>query len=336
MGASGSKRKAEKKEKASSKSSKSKPDEIVVTPDDVSKASNSEPKSPKEEVKSIEPEVVKAAKAEKKSKKEEVKPPKSAKEEKKSLKEEISSDTASSSEVISKKIDVPKKRHGIIIGPQGSTIKDIRKQTNAEVVLPDSNGESTEVVVRGTADAVDKAIKYIQKLMKEKDDEHQKTVDGHEKVSQDTEKIYAKYQADIDAAAKKRTELHEGANTEYEAGNKDKAAKMRAEAKEQTAIMEKLQEKAGTEIFESLNKKYSDGLTIDLHGLHVETALKFLKERIAKLKKEGKSELTLIYGAGNHSKKDVGARIKPECQKFLKEEGLSYTEINNGSVKVSL
>eukprot|EP01114_Cavostelium_apophysatum_P015460 TRINITY_DN4207_c0_g3_i2.p1 TRINITY_DN4207_c0_g3~~TRINITY_DN4207_c0_g3_i2.p1 ORF type:complete len:305 (+),score=84.91 TRINITY_DN4207_c0_g3_i2:232-1146(+) len=237
---------------------------------------------------------------------------------------------------VTKTIHVPKKRHGLIIGPQGATIKDLRKQTGAEVTLPDSASDSDEVTIKGTASAVDSAVKYIEGIMQAKDAEHQKKVDGHEAVSQATEKIYAKYQTDIDRAAKKRSECFDQAEKEYANGHKDKAAQLRKEAKEQTAIMEELQKKASTEIFESLNKQYKDGTTIDLHGLHVETALQFLEERINSLRSKGVKELLIIYGAGNHSKKEVGARIKPEVQKFLKEKGISSTEINNGSVSATL
>lgn len=69
-----------------------------------------------------------------------------------------------------------------------------------------------------------------------------------------------------------------------------------------------------------------DPWTIDFHGLHVEPAIEFLKERIDTLKKLKKAgELMVITGAGIHS--DVnGPKIKPAVATLLKEQKLTFTE----------
>jgi len=234
-------------------------------------------------------------------------------------------------------IDVPKKMHAAIIGPKGATIKELRANTKAEFVLPESGSDSTEVKIRGRSESVVNAgYEGIRIIVSDREAEHQKTLDDHEANSQATNKVYAKYQTRIDECAANRTKYHEQADIEYNNGNKAEAAKLREMAKEQTKKMEELQREASNEIFNKLNKDYKDGLTIDLHGLHVETAIEFLGERIEKLKKEGKTNLLVIYGAGNHSDKNVGAKIKPACRKLFEEKGLKFMEINNGSVNLSL
>jgi len=234
-------------------------------------------------------------------------------------------------------IDVPKKMHGSIIGPKGATIKYLRDTTKAEFIIPENGSNSTEIKIRARSESsVNLGYEGIQKIIHENEVNHQKTVDEHEAHSQATNKIYSKYQSQIDECAKNRTKYYEEAEIQYNNGNKEEATKLREKAKQETNKMEDLQKQTSTEIFNKLNKGYTDDLTIDLHGLHVETAIEFLEERINKLKNEGKTNLVVIYGAGNHSDKDVGAKIKPACIKFFQEKGLSFTEINNGSVNLSL
>eukprot|EP01117_Protostelium_nocturnum_P015545 TRINITY_DN6046_c0_g1_i2.p1 TRINITY_DN6046_c0_g1~~TRINITY_DN6046_c0_g1_i2.p1 ORF type:complete len:345 (-),score=125.66 TRINITY_DN6046_c0_g1_i2:118-1152(-) len=236
-----------------------------------------------------------------------------------------------------KVLSIPKKQHHLIIGAGGATIKDIRAQTGVEIDIP--KDESDQVTVTGTPEGVDKAVGLIEKILKDKESErekkHQALADEHEAASQATGKIFDKYKVRIDEAASKRTQYFDEANKQYEAGNKDEAAKLREKAKEETATMERLQKEASNEVFAHLNEKYADKMTIDLHGQYVDPAMELLKQRIAENKAAGKTPLLVIYGAGNHSDAS-GAKIKPAVRKYLDDEGLTYTEVNNGSVSVPL
>jgi DNA-nicking Smr family endonuclease len=82
------------------------------------------------------------------------------------------------------------------------------------------------------------------------------------------------------------------------------------------------------------NAKYDD-YTIDLHGQLVTEAMQFVEQRVEKLKENATQPLDIITGTGNHSDTN-GAKIKPAVEKYLKEQGLSFTEINNGTYRVTL
>jgi DNA-nicking Smr family endonuclease len=77
--------------------------------------------------------------------------------------------------------------------------------------------------------------------------------------------------------------------------------------------------------------KNNNELTIDLHGLYVEEAVGFVKERLESLKNSGKT-LSIITGAGNHSKDK--ALIKPKIFDMIKQFGYTYTEVNEGTIDV--
>lgn len=309
----------------------------VVEPSVESKKEETKPKEsdPKGEIEQKPKDKKVKEKKEKKEKSDVIEPKKESHDNESKKEEVVKTTKEDNGETVTESLDVPKKYFGMIIGPKGATIKDIKSRTKAEIELPEQSSSSTDVKITGTRTAVKDAINEIKKIMNDKEAEHQKLVDDHEKQSQDTGKIYSKYQKDIDAAAKERTELYAQADKEYEAGNKDKAHELREQGKKKKERMEELQKQANTEIFKSLNDKYADHLTIDLHGLHVDVALGFLEERINELKKSGKSPLVVIYGAGNHSDKD-GAKIKPAVQKYFGEKSFEYSEINNGSVSLAI
>ncbi|PRP88354.1 small MutS related family protein [Planoprotostelium fungivorum] len=232
-------------------------------------------------------------------------------------------------------IQVPKAQHHVIIGKGGATIKDIKAQSGAQIDLSKDNDD---VTVTGTSDAVAKAVALIHqtvgKAESDRQQKHEATVAAHEAHSAAYEAIYAKYQTQIDALAKERTQFSEQADAAYNSGDKGAAAEFREKAKGNTAKMEELQNQACKEVF-AFNNKDHDEMTIDLHGLHVEPALRLMQERMQSVKSKGKSPLVVIYGAGNHSDAG-GAKIKPAVRKHLDSEGIQYTEINNGSISVAL
>jgi DNA-nicking Smr family endonuclease len=94
-------------------------------------------------------------------------------------------------------------------------------------------------------------------------------------------------------------------------------------------------------MIERRNAKYKDKLTMDLHGLQVEGAMELFKERLEywdkkKDKKKGEPiHLIVITGAGNHSD-EHGAKIKPTVLNYLRENKREFTELNNGSVQITL
>lgn len=88
-----------------------------------------------------------------------------------------------------------------------------------------------------------------------------------------------------------------------------------------------------TKIFE-YRQSLVDSETIDLHGLQVEFAMEKVQEFVGQMKQSKTSPFTIITGAGNHSKDK--ALIKPKVQDYVKEQGCTFEEINNGSISVKL
>lgn len=78
---------------------------------------------------------------------------------------------------------------------------------------------------------------------------------------------------------------------------------------------------------------------MDLHGLQLDGAMELFKERVEYWEKNKKGEpvqLTVITGAGNHSDKKKGPKIKPAVLNWLKENNKKFTELNNGSVQITI
>ena len=76
---------------------------------------------------------------------------------------------------------------------------------------------------------------------------------------------------------------------------------------------------------------------IDMHGLKVDEAVGFLKERLAAVgaSPTGERVMEVMPGAGNHSG-GGGAKIKPECAKILTGMGLKFEDKTPGSWSVTL
>jgi DNA-nicking Smr family endonuclease len=74
---------------------------------------------------------------------------------------------------------------------------------------------------------------------------------------------------------------------------------------------------------------------LDLHGLFVKEALQAVQDEVRRAKKEKRSQLVLIVGAGHHSRDGV-QRIRPAVEKMMREAGHRYEAMNQGCLKVYL
>ena len=84
--------------------------------------------------------------------------------------------------------------------------------------------------------------------------------------------------------ARIRNQLFMKAVDAYLKGNRKLAKELSTKGREHDKEMHRLHKQAADNIYESRNKKLGLNV-IDLHGLHVEEAIKKLDERIAKIKK---------------------------------------------------
>ena len=107
-------------------------------------------------------------------------------------------------------------------------------------------------------------------------------------------------------------------------------------------MAESYEERAASEIFNHHNPNYSfckDSLktnTLDLHGLRVREAEKYVREHIEAFKGLGAGvrNTTIITGRGNRSKDGI-PKIKPAVLSFLKFNKYRY-QVHRGHVVVEI
>ena len=119
--------------------------------------------------------------------------------------------------------------------------------------------------------------------------------------------------------AKRRGELLSQSQAAWQAGDKAKAKQLSEEGKREGALMEAANLAACEAYFAGNNSKRGLG-EIDLHGLHVDEAMRKLEERLGQCKAQRAEQLVVIVGRGNHSKD--GVKIRPAMEKMLREHQL--------------
>ena len=117
----------------------------------------------------------------------------------------------------------------------------------------------------------------------------------------------------------------------FGAGDKAAAHAASVKGKDLDAEVARLHARAAATIFAYRNEGHAETF-IDLHGLLVDEALRFLTQRLDALKQ---GDLEVVTGAGHHSENHV-AKIKPAAIALFKERRLKFAEINAGDLKVHL
>jgi hypothetical protein len=103
---------------------------------------------------------------------------------------------------------------------------------------------------------------------------------------------------------------------------------------------------ASVNIFALNNANINDSNTLDLHGLHINEAIKVFKEVYAKKRndlynnknnkiKKQKTYLFLITGCGRHSVDRI-SRLRPKMMSYLNQNSIRFTEPNIGLLRVDL
>ncbi|XP_075423728.1 NEDD4-binding protein 2-like isoform X3 [Ascaphus truei] len=98
--------------------------------------------------------------------------------------------------------------------------------------------------------------------------------------------------------------------------------------------------RAAMQIFQRVNEFLLPENILDLHGLHVDEAMKHFRQVLQDKSEEfkqsgGKSYLSVITGRGNHSQGGV-ARIKPAVIDYLTNHDFRFVEIKPGVLRVTL
>jgi len=228
-----------------------------------------------------------------------------------------SAKAAPSAEKVTKVLKIPEDDHKYIVGPSGATVKAIREESGADVVM---STNPDQVTISGPDEkCVKKAEKSVKQAIAKVHDQHEST-----------EGWYQKYQKEIDDHAKKRADYFEQAKKAHDAGNGALAKDLSEKGKHETLLMEKAQEKAARAVFERRNKENGSDL-IDLHGLQVEGAILIATECLDRHKKNiGKGkEINIITGKGNHSDAN-GPKILPAIEKLLTDRKLKHEAVPGG------
>lgn len=161
--------------------------------------------------------------------------------------------------------------------------------------------------------------------------------DQGETASQETDRLYKTYMAEVDEHAALRKKYFDEASKAHAAGDGKLAKELSEKGKAETAKMEEAKEKAARAIYKGKNKN-NDINVMDLHGLQVEMAIKIVSENLQTCKSKGFATADVIHGKGNHSGAD-GPKVKGAIRKWLDENGYKgkWVEISDGgAVQVTL
>ena len=220
---------------------------------------------------------------------------------------------------VTKEIPCTKEGLSHVIGKQGSTIKQIKADSGAEI----SSEDGPLLKVTGEQEQVDKAAEMIEKILAEQADPDYEGPEGK------------KLRAEANHAGDERSRLMTEATAKFDAGEKDEGHKLMAEAKVQGELMHSKNEEAARAIVKHLNSGKGDNF-LDLHGLRVDEAIKLTEERLDELAaKKETTILELIPGAGHHSAPGKVA-LKPACEELLKKRGIAYEVASAGSFNVTV
>jgi DNA-nicking Smr family endonuclease len=121
--------------------------------------------------------------------------------------------------------------------------------------------------------------------------------------------------------------------SEYNFGSKAQAKVLSNRKNDLYRQMTEKNRQAAELIFEHFNQDRSSNV-IDLHGLYVAEALRYLRNKLDECRAEKISQLTVITGFGNNSPNKI-AKIKPEVENFARQNGLKAT-FHGGHIKIDL
>ena len=168
---------------------------------------------------------------------------------------------------------------------------------------------------------------------------------------------YADLRAEARDHARVRNQYFQQATQAYLVGNKALAKELGAKGRQHNERMKDLHDVAAQEIFQSRNKNGIAGgrsdtssssssgaatTMIDLHGLHVSEAVRYLEETMAVIKRKhanqqrsgAKVVLRVVVGVGSHGK--VRARVPTAVKQRLDELQVEYIEKYEGLLEVTV
>jgi len=219
-----------------------------------------------------------------------------------------------------------------IVGPKGSTIKQISEETSSKVNIEDIDDNTKKVSI--VSDNPLACYERIMSTLKTFGWEYVKSEDQFVETGTEAMKLFKELEKKIQEESKLMSECFDNSKKAFDEGNGALAKQLSEEGKQHQEQMKKYQKESADTMFETLNKEKGE-LEIDLHGQYVDFAMEFLLKRIETLRNKGIKQLTIIYGAGNHSD-EKGPKIKPAVLEYLKKENITFEEVNHGSILANI
>ncbi|EFC38003.1 predicted protein [Naegleria gruberi] len=223
-----------------------------------------------------------------------------------------------------------------LIGQKGATINKIKDETQSKIDMSPIDDDSTLVTITANGEGFDLEKTYIKLRdeLKVYGWEFDKNENQFVEHLTESMKLFKELEKKIQEQAQIMASSFENAKKAFEEGDKGLASQLSNEGKHAQSLMKQYQEESANVMYDHLNKDRPE-TEIDLHGQYVDAAMNFLKQRIEKLKSQSINQLTIIYGAGNHSDAS-GPKIKPAVLTYLKENNLTYEEQTQGSILANI
>ncbi|KAI8814757.1 hypothetical protein BJ742DRAFT_784284 [Cladochytrium replicatum] len=155
---------------------------------------------------------------------------------------------------------------------------------------------------------------------------------------------YFKYRQEAIECAVLRNKLFQKATEAYLSGNKSAATNFSKQAHRLNEELQRLHSAASSEIYSARNRqlanasasrtmtsKSGDADYIDLHGLHPDEAVEFLKRDLFALAKSrrGEGTVTVVTGTGHHSRYGR-AKVMPAVREYLESARIQFREGSMG------